>query len=115
MMESHQILDLMGELKLTGMRHAYAELVANAINRQLPVQHVIIDLLKAEMNPRSIKYQMTASGCRWPKRSTRSSSAGRQSMRAWYAILPLARSSPAKATSCWSAEPVQANRISTSP
>ena len=64
MMERHQILDLMGELKLTGMRHAYDELVANAIKRQLPVQHVIRDLLKAEIaekNARSIKYQMTAS------------------------------------------------------
>ena len=64
MMERHQILDLMGELKLTGMRHAYDELVANAIKRQLPVQHVISDLLKAEItekNARSIKYQMTAS------------------------------------------------------
>lgn len=64
MMELHQILDLMGELKLTGMRHAYVELVANAIKRQLPVQHVISDLLKAEIaekKARSTKYQMTAS------------------------------------------------------
>lgn len=34
MMERHQILELMGELKLAGMRHAYEEVIADAIKRQ---------------------------------------------------------------------------------
>lgn len=62
MMERHQILELMGDLKLAGMRQAYDEVIADAIKRQYPVQHVVADLLQAEIadkHARSIKYQMT--------------------------------------------------------
>ena len=62
MMERHQILKLMGDLKLAGMRHAYDEVIADAIKRQYPVQHVVGELLQAEIadkHARSIKYQMT--------------------------------------------------------
>ncbi|QNA86988.1 ATP-binding protein [Sphingomonas sp. So64.6b] len=61
-MERHQILELMGDLKLAGMRQAYDEVIADAIKRQYPVQHVVGDLLRAEIadkHARSIKYQMT--------------------------------------------------------
>lgn len=64
MMERHQVLELMLELKLTGMRNAYDEVIADALRRQHSAQHVIGDLLKAEVadkQARSIKYQMTAS------------------------------------------------------
>ena len=64
MMERHEILGLMAELKLVGMRHAYDEVVADALKRQHPIQHVLGDLLTAEIaekHARSIKYQMTAS------------------------------------------------------
>jgi len=64
MMERHEIIGLMAELKLAGMRHAYDEAIADALKRQHPVQHVVGDLLKAEVaekHARSIKYQMTAS------------------------------------------------------
>jgi DNA replication protein DnaC len=64
MMERHEILGLMAELKLGGMRHAYDEVIADAIKRQQPVQRIVGDLLKAEIaekHARSIKYQMTAS------------------------------------------------------
>jgi DNA replication protein DnaC len=64
MMERHEILRLMAELKLGGMRHAYDEVIADAIKRQHPVQRIVGDLLKAEIaekHARSIKYQMTAS------------------------------------------------------
>src|SRR3546814_11568222 len=37
------------ELKLAGMRHAYDEVIADALKRQHPVQHVVGDLLKAEV------------------------------------------------------------------
>lgn len=62
MMERHQILELMGNLKLAGMRQAYDEVIADAIKRQYPVQRVVGDLLQAEIadkHARSIKYQMT--------------------------------------------------------
>jgi len=34
MLERHQIFDLMGQLKLAGMRHAYDEVIADGIKRQ---------------------------------------------------------------------------------
>ena len=63
-MERHEIIDLMVELKLAGMRHAYDEVIADGIKRQHPVQQIGGELLKAEIaekHARSIKYQMTAS------------------------------------------------------
>lgn len=64
MIERHQVLELMVELKLSGMRDAYDEVIADALRRQHPAQHVVGDLLKAEVadkHARSIKYQMAAS------------------------------------------------------
>lgn len=64
MIERHQVLELMVELKLVGMRDAYDEVIADALRRQHPAQHVVGDLLKAEVadkHARSIKYQMAAS------------------------------------------------------
>ncbi len=61
-MERHEILEMMGTLKLAVMRHAYDEVVADAVKRQHSVQRVVGDLLKAEIDEkqaRSIKYQMT--------------------------------------------------------
>ena len=63
-MERHEIIDLMVELKLAGMRHAYDQVIADGIKRQHPVQRIVGELLKAEIaekHARSIKYQMTAS------------------------------------------------------
>ena len=62
MMERTQILDLMGELKLYGMRAAYDEMMATAIKRQHEPPRIVGDLLQAEIaekQARSIKYQMT--------------------------------------------------------
>jgi DNA replication protein DnaC len=61
-MERHEILDMMGTLKLAGMRHAYDEVLADAVKRKHSAQRVVGDLLKAEIDEkqaRSIKYQMT--------------------------------------------------------
>jgi DNA replication protein DnaC len=61
-MERHEILDMMGTLKLAGMRQAYDEVIADAVKRQHSAQRVVGDLLKAEIDEkqaRSIKYQMT--------------------------------------------------------
>ena len=62
MMERTQIFDLMGELKLFGMRSAYDEVMAAGIKRQHEPPQIVGDLLKAEIDEkhaRSIKYQMT--------------------------------------------------------
>ena len=65
----------MGTLKLAGMRHAYDEVVADAVKRQHSAQRVVGDLLKAEIDEkqaRSIRYQMT------PASGREQSSLGRQ-------------------------------------
>jgi DNA replication protein DnaC len=61
-MERAQIVEMMGELKLYGMRLAYDEIMATAIKRQHEPPRVVGDLLRAEIaekQARSIKYQMT--------------------------------------------------------
>src|SRR5258708_1334453 len=61
-MERTQIFDMMGELKLFGMKAAFDEIVITAVKRQHQPQRVVGDLLKAEISEkqaRSIKYQLT--------------------------------------------------------
>ena len=61
-MERTQVFDLMGELRLYGMKAAYDDIMATAIKRQHEPQRVVGDLLSAEVNEkqaRSIKYQLT--------------------------------------------------------
>ena len=59
-MERTQVLNLMGELKLYGMRLAYDEIMDVSIKRQHEPPHIVGDLLKAEIaekQARSIRYQ----------------------------------------------------------
>ena len=61
-MERSQVLDMMGQLKLYGMKAAYDEIIATAVKRQHEPQKIVGDLLSAEISEkqaRSIKYQMT--------------------------------------------------------
>ena len=63
-MERTEVLDMMGELKLYGMKAAYDETLATALKRQHEPQRFVGDLLRAEISEkqaRSIKYQITAS------------------------------------------------------
>jgi DNA replication protein DnaC len=60
-MERSEVLDLMGQLQLAGMRAAYDEIVSVGVKRQHGVEKVIGALLKAEVaakQARSINYQM---------------------------------------------------------
>lgn len=62
MMERSQILEVMGEFKLYGMKVAYDEIIAATIKRQHEPQRIVGDLLSAEISEkqaRSIKYQIT--------------------------------------------------------
>ena len=62
-MERHDVLAMMTTLKLSGMRAAYDEILADGLKRRHPVQQIIGALLKAEIaekTARSIKYQMTS-------------------------------------------------------
>jgi len=61
-MERTEVLDMMGALKLYGMKGAYGETLAAAIKRKHEPQRFVGDLLKAEISEkqaRSIRYQMT--------------------------------------------------------
>ena len=60
-MERHQIIEMMHELKLAGMRAAFDEVLAAGLKRQHSVSQIIGDLLQAEIaekQARSIKYQI---------------------------------------------------------
>ena len=60
-MERTEILAAMGELKLYGMKMAFDEIIATAIKRQHEPQHIVGDLITAEITEkqaRSIKYQI---------------------------------------------------------
>ncbi len=61
-MERSEILAAMSELKLYGMKAAFDEIIATAVKRQHEPQHIVGDLLTAEIiekQARSIKYQIT--------------------------------------------------------
>ena len=61
-MERTDLFELMGELKLYGMRMAYDEVMTTGIKRQHEPPHIVGELLKAEIaekQARSIKYQLT--------------------------------------------------------
>jgi DNA replication protein DnaC len=62
-MERHELLAMMADLHLSGMRAAYDEVMTDAIRRQHPIQRVLGDLLKAEVaekQVRSIRYRLAA-------------------------------------------------------
>jgi DNA replication protein DnaC len=62
-MERHELLAMMSELHLAGMRTAYDEVMADGIRRQHSAQRILGDLLKAEMaekQARSIRYRMAS-------------------------------------------------------
>jgi DNA replication protein DnaC len=61
-MERSDILGMMGDLKLYGMKAAFDEIVTTAVKRQHEPQRVVGDLLTAEIaekQARSIRYQLT--------------------------------------------------------
>ena len=61
LIDRSRLFDLMGELKLYGMRGAYDEVMAHALKRQHEPPRILGDLLGAEIaekQARSIKYQL---------------------------------------------------------
>jgi DNA replication protein DnaC len=62
-MERHEILALMSELKLVGMKAAFDEVMADGLKRQHPAPRIVGNLLTAEIaekQARSIRYQAAA-------------------------------------------------------
>jgi hypothetical protein len=61
-MERTEVLEMMGELKLYGMKSAYDETLATALKRKHEPQQLVGDLLEAEISEkqaRSIRCQLT--------------------------------------------------------
>ena len=54
-MERSQLFDLMGELKLYGMKAAFDEIMATAVKRQHEPQRIIGDLLNAEISEKQAR------------------------------------------------------------
>jgi hypothetical protein len=103
-MERTQVLDLMNELKLYGMRQAYDEVLASGIKRQHEPPRIVGDLLKAgiaEKQARSIRYQFKVAKLPLgPRTSMTSSSTAPRSMKRWSAALPMAPSLQTSAMPC---------------
>lgn len=62
-MERHELMAMMAELSLAGMRTVYDEVMADGLKRQRTVQQILGDLLaaeRAEKKARSIRYQLGA-------------------------------------------------------
>ena len=62
-MERHEIIEMMRELKLSGMRAAYDDVMRSALQHKRSGAEILSDLLKAEIiekTARSIRYQMSA-------------------------------------------------------
>ncbi len=100
LMERTQLFDLMGELKLYGMKAAFDEIMARLHKRQHEPQRIVGDLLNAEINEKQALDRSTSSpspSCRSPRISATSSSRrrsmrlGERSRRRWV-------SSPSSAT-----------------
>ncbi len=61
-MERHDVLELMGQLKLAGMRAAYDEIVGAGVKRKHAIGRIVGDLLAAEVadkKARSIGYRLS--------------------------------------------------------
>ena len=60
-MERHEIMELLGQLRLAGMRAAYDEVVAAGVRAQHPFRRIFGELLLAQLadhRARSIAYRM---------------------------------------------------------
>ena len=95
-MDRTEVFDLMGTLKLYGMRAAYDEVMAVGIKRRLEPARIVGDLLRAEIAEAGAVDQVpvdhrlpvrgrAASSCRWPRISMTSLLPARRSMRPWCA------------------------------
>src|SRR5215472_18850687 len=86
--ERHEITELLGQLKLAGMRAAYDEVVAAGVRAQHPFQRIFGELLLAQIadhRARSIAYRMGVARFPVMKTSPSLTSRRRRSIRGWCA------------------------------
>jgi len=117
MMERTEILTAMSELKLYGIKAAFDEIITTAVKRQHEPQHIVGDLLTAEITEkqaRSIRYQITVAKLPLAKDVDDfrfDNTPINETLVRDLASGNAATSSRTSATSCWSAEPVPARCI----
>ena len=118
-MERTEIFDLMGTLKLYGMRAAYDEVMAAGIKRQHEPPRIVGDLLQGRdrreagaVDQVPADHRQAAAGQGYRRLPA---SPARRSTRRWCASWQPAPSSPSSATPCSSAAPAPARAISPSP
>ena len=118
-MERTQILDLMGSLKLYGMRSAYDEVMATGIKRQHEPPRIVGDLLQseiAEKQARSMRYQLTVAKLPLAKDIEEFDFTGTPiNEGGWFGSWPMAASSRTSAMSSSSAALAPARPTSPSP
>src|SRR5215210_3646587 len=117
-MERSQLFDLMGELKLYGMKAAFDEIMATAVKRQHEPQRIVGDLLNAEISEkqaRSIKYQLTIAKLPLAKDLDDFQFEGTPINETLVNDLAGGGFIAQQRTPCWSAGPAPANRILPSP
>ncbi len=116
-MERNDLFEMMGELKLYGMRSAYDEVMATGVKRQHEPQRIVGGLLKAEIDEktaRSIKYQLTIAKLPLAKDISDFAFADTPINEGLVRDLAAGASSPSNVTSCSSAAPAPARRTSPS-
>ena len=114
-MERHEVLALMDELKLVGMRAAYDEVLGNALKRQHPAPQIVGSLLQAEIakkQARSIRYQVTVAKLPLIKELAEFEFAGTPINEGWCARWPPGHSWTGSATRCWWVAPAPARPTS---
>ena len=118
-MERTQLFDLMGELKLYGMKAAYDEIMTTAVKRQHEPQRIVGDLVSPPKSARSRRALSNTSSpspsCRSPRISTTSGSKARRSTRRSSTTSLAVASSPSSAMPCWSVGPAPAKPTLPSP
>ena len=118
LMERTQLFDLMGELKLFGMKAAFDEIMATAVKRQHEPQRIVGDLLDAEdgeKQARSIKYQLTIAKLPLAKDLDDFQFEGTPINETLVNDLAGGGSLHSNAMPCWSAGPAPVRRILPSP
>jgi hypothetical protein len=102
-MERAEVLNMMGALKLYGMKAAYDETLAVALKRGMSRSALSATCSKPGSRKSSRARSNISSpspACRSPRTSTTSPSRTRPSTRLWSATSPRAPSPPSSATPC---------------
>ena len=113
--ERHEIMELLAQLKLAGMRAAYDEIVAAGVRAQHSFQRIFGELLLAQLadnRARSTAYRMGVARFPVMKNLAEFDFSASPVNQGLVRSCTRAAFSPPSATPCWSAAPAPARAIS---